>query len=449
MFVISFFLLMRFLITLIGFFSLTWIAENFLSVVSVSAEQRVNRFLSKKDMKSNNSTVWECQINITRIYKLQPPELNTSFVLCGIVLLTIVLAGLVGNALSLLVFIRTTLKPKVYYYLIILTLWDILLLGSSFLLYSLPYLLYGGLYTFGPYVKIYPLCYAVSHVTHTGSIWSMIVFAVERYYALCRPLIYLKWNSKRRLRILLSLVALFAVIYRIPKFFELSLHLCMESESGQLITVLDKSDFRENTIYKSLYKVVGDSLFFSLGPLLTLLSLTIMVTMAFRRNKNFRRIETSTSIGRSFLNIADNEHFVACLESKPQLEENEDKSMNLMLVAVMVKYCICHTLPMVLNLCETIMHEERFNGAAIETLVDVSNILVVANSSCNIVIYLVFGLKFRASFKRILFRHPLCFTRNSRRRSSFRTIQCVSSWDLNTRKQFQKTSLNYSKSSMF
>lgn len=352
----------------------------------------------------DNESSDECTINLTRMYALQAVNYDISYFLCGPVLTAIVIAGLCGNFVCLLIFCRTILKPRIYLYLVALAVWDSLLLISSFLLYSLPVLLYGRVYIFGSYVPFYPLFYTFSNVTNTGSIWTVVVLAVERYFALCKPLKYITWDTEPRAKMLLSGVAAFAVLYHVPKYFEISILYCLETTGLYSVAVMDSSSLRENAVYKLFYKIMGGMMFFSVGPLLILIFLTVRVSMAIRENMKFQRKASSRKSTKETRRAPSPSESRSSKNSpspaaKRKTENNEEKKMDLMLVAVMIKFCVCHTLPMVLDLCETLM--SQFHIPFIELMVDISNVLVVADSSCNFAIYFIFGVKFRRNVKLI------------------------------------------------
>lgn len=400
-------------------------------------------------MSDNNSTDEQCEINVTRMYALQPPNGDFSYFLCGPLLSAIVFGGLVSNALCLLVFFSTILRPRIYLYLIALTIWDILLLISSFLLYSLPVLLYGGVYIFGPYVPAYPLFYTFSNVAHSGSIWTVVVLAVERYFALCRPLRYIMWNTEMRAKTLLSTVAGLAVLYHVPNIFEIVFLYCIESTTKEIVVVMVSSKLRENAVYKGLYKILGGMMFFSVGPLLVLSTLTVRVSIAVKKNFTLQRklsfVESTKLAKKMSTASGDTGYKNGGVDPKQRRsEEREEKRMDLMLIVVMIKFCLCHTLPVVLDLCETVMNGEQFRVPFFETMVDISNVLIVTNSSCNLIIYLIFGVKFRSSLKSFFAGRyhknsqysfgsvkSYCGSTDGQQRNSKREAKCVLEYSFN------------------
>lgn len=345
-------------------------------------------------MGPKNLSVAECTINLTRIFILQP-KMDWSYFIGGPLLATVVFGGLICNVVCLLVFCKSANRPRIYIYLTVLTIWDIALLISSFLLYSLPVLLHGRFYIFGAYVQMYPFFYTIANITHSGSIWTTVILAVERYMALCRPMKHIMWDTNSRAKLLLSVVALFSVLYQVPKYFEIHIKYCLEEMSGKRITIMASSRMRENYIYKCAYKFFGGIAFFSVGPLFTLLVLTFKVSIAIKHILEFQKISTNKKC------VSVNNLPIMIPSQKKAQSDVSDKNMDMMLVAVMVKFCICHTLPVMLDMCETFLTSVTLQGNIFGTLVDISNVLVVANSSCNFALYCIFGSKFRRNFKEI------------------------------------------------
>lgn len=345
-----------------------------------------------------------CDINLTKINFDEIDTKNFKYILCGPLLATIIIIGIIGNILSLNVFCRTVNRPRIYYFLIVLACWDLCLLCCSFLLYSIPVLLYGRSYSFGPYVMIYPTFYMFTNMAHSGSIWIVVVLALERYFALCHPLKYLTWDTEDRAKILLGTVSFLAVIYHVPRYFELRLIYCRNSESPvmetDLIPLVLPSNLRDNNIYRIL-KVVGGLLFFSFGTLMSLLLLTTRVSIEVRKNMKLQRQLTGTrkklSVRASCASRTSSGSIKRVNSKKANREDKQN--LDLMLVAVMIKFCICHTLPTVLDVCETIMGDDWHSSLFFDTVVDISNVLVVVNSSCNFAIYYVSSLKFRSGLK--------------------------------------------------
>ena len=95
---------------------------------------------------------------------------------------------------------------------------------------------------------------------------------------------------------------------------------------------------------------------------------------------------------------------------RAQLSTQEQKEHNLatMLLVVVLVFFICNLLPLVVNILE-------LNSQNNQQLTNVSNFLVTINSSVNILIYCIFGKKFRTVFMQIfLGKQPPCILTSAR-----------------------------------
>ena len=95
---------------------------------------------------------------------------------------------------------------------------------------------------------------------------------------------------------------------------------------------------------------------------------------------------------------------------RAQLSTQEQKEHNLatMLLVVVLVFFICNLLPLVVNILE-------LNSQNNQQLTKVSNFLVTINSSVNILIYCIFGKKFRTVFMQIfLGKEPPCILTSAR-----------------------------------
>ena len=83
-------------------------------------------------------------------------------------------------------------------------------------------------------------------------------------------------------------------------------------------------------------------------------------------------------------------------------QEKKDHNLAVMLLVVVVVFFLCNVLALVSNVLEQFVGIETFDG--FDQIIQVSNLLVTINSSVNILIYCIFGAKFKSLFMQIFCR---------------------------------------------
>lgn len=67
---------------------------------------------------------------------------------------------------------------------------------------------------------VIPVAFPVGLIAQTGSVWTTVAVTAERYVAVCHPLRAKSLCTYRRARCLQVIVTLAAVVYNIPRFWE-------------------------------------------------------------------------------------------------------------------------------------------------------------------------------------------------------------------------------------
>lgn len=330
-----------------------------------------------------------------------------SYYVSGPLLTFFIVIGLLGNAACMYVFrpfrnAGTRGTPPIYIYLFGLAMWDFVLLCSSFMLYNLPELTRGSILTDPNYVSTRPYVYCTTNAAHTISNWVVVALGVERYFALCHPFKHrMLDDGRRRAAYVVTGISVAGILYSLPRLFEVlyefsSVPECIVNEDGALELLSDSSSettVRQNVLYRTLYKIVGGTVLYSVGPFLCLLLVSIRVSAAIRKQRSFRNRNLQQ----------------CCQTDQPQpngkrdhqnntTRDNCSHSINIMLVAVMVKLLFVHALPTGLDVAETAMRDEEFsNDQTIEYLINFLTLLLAVNSSCNFFIYYICSKRFRAA----------------------------------------------------
>uniref|UniRef100_A0A914CEQ7 G-protein coupled receptors family 1 profile domain-containing protein n=1 Tax=Acrobeloides nanus TaxID=290746 RepID=A0A914CEQ7_9BILA len=210
----------------------------------------------------------------------------------------------------------------------------------------------------------------LSNTALTASVWLMCALMFERYRTLCSPLTRAlharSWSSKR-IHIILSIVSLVAILYSLPRFFEIGIGLNANGEYQLMQTSLV-----QNQLYMVGYRIIGGMIFYSLVPYILLFLISWRVAYVLSSAAK-TRVVMNARVMRT--GISDSEKI---------------------LIAVMVKFLASRLMPTALDVAEHIVSPEAFLMSSTATLfVDISNLVVVASSGTNFFIFFLFSTSFR------------------------------------------------------
>ncbi|RWS05128.1 FMRFamide receptor-like protein [Dinothrombium tinctorium] len=199
--------------------------------------------------------------------------------------------------------------------------------------------------------------YPLALISQTGSIWTTCLITAERYLAVCHPLRAMTLSTRTRATWALVTLSAFAIIYNIPRFFEVQII------GNEVI----RSELRLNQVYFWLYYICLHLALLYIIPLTLLSVLNTKIYLTVRKaNRDRERLSRSQQIE---LNLA---------------------SMLVLLVAIFIA---CNAPSFIVN-CLELLQTSYLQLVAI-----FSNLLVCINSSINFVIYCIFGKKFRSKLK--------------------------------------------------
>ncbi|PIC16085.1 hypothetical protein B9Z55_022816 [Caenorhabditis nigoni] len=320
-----------------------------------------------------------------------------SHLLNGYLTAFFVFTGIILNLLSVSIFLRKERAgtPAIQYYLVTLTLWQTALLANAFLLYSFPNLWWGHLVSQGTYVYLYPYVYTFANTTHTGSVWIVLTLTIDRYLALCQPLKHRAIGKKRRVRRLMVAVSIMAIVFSIPRFFEVHVVLLCERSEHNCVAAIDRTELFDNRLYWTIYHVILAMVFVTLLPCLILFALTLRISIALR----------SAIAKRKSLCAPNSDIDTRCksMKSSRYNSSRKDHKSNIMLVLVIAKFLVSDILPTVIDVLEHLVGQSAFMRSPLASLfVDISNFLIVLNCSSNFWVFFVWGKRFRRSCRKCI-----------------------------------------------
>eukprot|EP00095_Tigriopus_kingsejongensis_P010682 snap_masked-scaffold261_size233860-processed-gene-1.1 protein:Tk10682 transcript:snap_masked-scaffold261_size233860-processed-gene-1.1-mRNA-1 annotation:"AGAP001862-PA" len=294
----------------------------------------------------------------------------------GFLILIVSIVGITGNILCLMVLGRPTMRNSINCLLMGVAIIDMVLITSAVALFSLPTLQlfleenYGistealNLYQFTP------ILYPMAMIAQTASVYLTVAIAFERYIVVCRPFLSRSLCTFGRSQRFVGVVIFFAILYNIPRFFEYELRSQTVDLAGTTTLVyLQSTDLRDDPLYIALYMNWMYMIFMYLLPFSILFYLNLRIGLELRRARLARIHMTSA-------------------------QKNEE-GCAIMLIIVVVIFILANSPAMASNIVESLGYE------AIE-LTQISNLLVVFNSSIYIFVYNIFSQKFRKICYRVL-----------------------------------------------
>uniref|UniRef100_A0A914PIY2 G-protein coupled receptors family 1 profile domain-containing protein n=1 Tax=Panagrolaimus davidi TaxID=227884 RepID=A0A914PIY2_9BILA len=203
--------------------------------------------------------------------------------------------------------------------------------------------------------------YPVSLAAQTASVWTCVAITVDRFLAVQYPLKMRLWCSPAKAFVVLSIIATISFLYKMPSIFELQLDEC-----GKLVP----TDLRQNELYIVIYNTYGYLLLLIVIPWTLMIILNVVV---------IRAVHTAYRIRRSMT------------KNKGRVDDRE-RRCTVMALVMLSTFIMFNLLAGVNNIIEAFSPEHPANY---RFRIPIGNLLVCVNSASNILIYSIFGRKFR------------------------------------------------------
>lgn len=283
-----------------------------------------------------------------------------NLIVIGIILPLVGTFGLLGNAISAFIYSRKSMLSSLNVYLCALAASDTTIILTAFFLFFLESMRKRSLIFSKIYATLAPVTFPLGSTAQSLSVFLTVTAAVD-----CFILVTMSPSSKKRfcsvsrsLQVLAFIVTL-AVLYNSPHMFEIRVIDCWSLQFWEESVDVCPTDLRVNETYFKIYYAWMYSIVMAVGPvtLLIILNTTIVITVR---------------------------------GSQPQLDGDSDV---ITLVLVVCLFVSCNVLPLTVNFLELLLSIEN------SYLIDLSNLMVVVNSSCNFLIYYAFGSRFRRTLQ--------------------------------------------------
>lgn len=291
------------------------------------------------------------------------------------------IAGLIGNAMAIAVLFRRDmdLKPTFMQILVTMMTFDFLCIFFNLLVFCLPVL--SNEYKDGVAPYIIPYILPMAQIALTGSIYSTLAVAIERYVSVCHPH-YVGFSEAGKMAV--TGVILFSIVFNINRFFEYKTCYATEVKAfnetyNETIQIVypDVTDLRKDRHYVQVTMAVTNVVSYVV-PLVVLIVLNTKIYLAIKERT--RRLASLTSRQRRDVAVAG------------------------VLVCIILVFIICHSFKFVPNIYE--IYKEIYGIRSwppwLDIVVTISNLLHTLNSSLNFFIYCYKDDKFRASLMNMI-----------------------------------------------
>lgn len=321
--------------------------------------------------------------------------------------------GIGSNILNIIIFRHPTMRTSmVNWYLIALAASDLCVLLGSFLMLSFPVISEDfqtlTMNIAGAYVQRWT--YAFGLMAQTCSVGLLLMVSSHRFLGVRFPFVAQRLCTPERVKVAIISVFIFATVFNLLRWFELDVALChsqLFNDTGLKVVV---TDLRKDHIYYVAYVVCTYTIVMFVIPFVLLIVMNSIIVKTVHRSYRLRQELTQGNSTK----ITDG------VNGRQQIETSaRENKTTIMLIVVVFVFLLCNSLAFINNILEVILAQLDDSPGSIilrEAYLiacEISNFLVVINSSSNIFIYWMFSGKFR-----LLLQYYLCCATLRRRDSS-------------------------------
>ncbi|XP_005101265.1 pyrokinin-1 receptor [Aplysia californica] len=358
--------------------------------------------LIEVDSWYSNETVAQFKNNTTDVTQLLLEKLGprrrdlASVILLTIVYSIIFLSGVVGNVCTCLVIAKThSMQTTTNYYLFSLAVSDLLLI-----LIGLPPELY-SIWEAYPWRLGEAFCYlrqSVLESTSYASVLTITAFTVERYLAICHPLLAHKISAlSRAVKIIISIWAV-SLMVALPYAAHTRIYYQVRvPETNEAVPESLMCSIPYHFLSGFMYYMFQVSTFiFFITPVTVIIILYILIGVSLRRSPLARG--------------ASDERSYSSMKSSSKLPQQPRKVVIRMLIAVTVAFIVCWA-PFHAQRLMT-LYVPHWTPHLLEVqshIFYISGVLYFVSSTVNPILYNVISKRYRAAFKQIIF--PCCYTK--------------------------------------
>ena len=338
--------------------------------------------------------------------------------------------------------------------MIMLVVFDSILIFLNFLMFAVPH--YDEYFQAAGNYIVKPVAIPLAQIAMSGSVYSTMAIALERYLIACQPFYVIshKWSSQRYI----IPVVLLSIIYNLPKFFEIKTATILtpnddinnqtifKNNTLKVEYFLEPTELRANVTYYIAYTFWINLFVMGIFPFLVLIilnGLTFSSLIKQIRYMNNIPSPPTCNFGNTVNNPATdsgvpsspthpflesssilNQKERHCLKDAGKHKKSEnglqtttptETQLTKISVTIILVFMVCHSIRWVPNIYELIqISHPNFDEANfvwpqwVESFANISQFMIVLNSSVNFYIYYASQLK-------VFSKWVLCHDRRKKR----------------------------------
>ena len=319
--------------------------------------------------------------------------------------------GFVGNALSFVVLRRHKSKSPTPTLFMALAAVDTLFLLTVLVLRVLPsVMIYTGWHAplDAAYAYVATYTWPAAMTAEMAAIWMTVLVTINRYVSVCRPLQAATLCSKRNAYRHLAAVAVVAVLYNLPRFFEYRVvsktypspaYNASGAATGNVSRRVLGSEFTalgRDRVYRILYANILYFLLIFIIPLLILVIFNTKLIVLLRRSRRERGELLATGGGGG----GSSGGATGGVDSSKQ-----EHDITVMLIGVVLVFLVCKTPALLTHVLLSALGRPQTSCPHFYFFYSrVSDALVVTNSATNFIVYCFCSRKFRHILSQVVCR---------------------------------------------
>uniref|UniRef100_A0A915D0Y4 G-protein coupled receptors family 1 profile domain-containing protein n=1 Tax=Ditylenchus dipsaci TaxID=166011 RepID=A0A915D0Y4_9BILA len=351
------------------------------------------------------------------------------------------LFGILANLLNIVVFCDAEMRTMlVNHFLLVLSISDLFLLACNFFFLVLPVMVVEteSFFLNDLFPVIIRYSYPLALTTQTCGVYLTVLVSVHRFLGVCYPFKAKRWVTRRPVQSAIIGAVVFSVLVNVPTWMELTVVPCYSERFNRTSRQIALAPFHEMT-YILVKKTLVYTFLMFVVPFALLILVNWKILLALKESTNLRTMHTySTKVDygnegvvkqfRLLKNTKYSEMFGAfsklsnastAATFKPSTEifkskftnSTRDRSVTVMLLAIVALFLICNGLAFCNSIVESIMllrtdttddEVEQRLVKLFECSVEISNVLITLNSSTSTLVYIIFGSKYRLIVKAML-----------------------------------------------